>query len=137
MILILSIKIVDMHQFEKLKIRQKAMDLTEKIYMLCIEPSNEKYNLILQLKKSATSIPSSISEGSRKYSDLEFLHFLSIANGSAYELINQLNIFERVGIAKGENTKPCINELVEISNMNFSLQKSIREKLKKISNLNT
>lgn len=120
-----------MHPFEKLKIWQKAMDLTEKIYMLSIDlPSNEKYNLILQLKKSATSIPSNISEGSGRNSDLEFLHFLGIANGSTYELITQLQICERVGIAKGENTKPLINELVEISNMNFSLQKSIREKLK-------
>lgn len=127
-----------MHQFEKLKIWQKAMDLTEKIYALCIDlPPGEKYNLILQLKKSATSIPSNISEGSGRNSDLEFLHFLSIANGSTYELITQLHICKRVGIAKDENTKPLINELVEISNMNFSLQKTIKGKLKKSLNLNT
>lgn len=119
-----------MHQFEKLKIWQNAMDIAEKVYSMCVEmPITEKYNLILQLKKSATSIPSNIAEGSGRNSNLEFLHFLSIANGSTYELITQLQICKRVGIITNDSVEPLINELTEISNMNFSLQKTIKKKL--------
>jgi len=117
-----------MHQFEKLKIWQKAMDITENVYKICSElPSDEKFNLISQIKRCAVSIPSNIAEGSGRNSNNEFAHFLGIANGSTYELITQLMISKRLKLIAEEKTSTIINELVEVSNMNFALQRSLKK----------
>lgn len=77
-----------MHQFEKLKIWQKAMGIAEKIYKLSASlPDNEKFNLIPQIKKCAVSIPSNVAEGSDRNSRNEFIHCLGIANGSPLNLL--------------------------------------------------
>jgi len=117
-----------MHQFEKLKIWQKAMDIVENVYKVCSElPSDEKFNLISQIKRCAVSIPSNIAEGSGRNSNNEFAHFLGIANGSTYELITQLMISKRLKLITEEKISTIINELVEVSNMNFALQRSLKK----------
>ena len=45
-----------------------------------------------QMRRSATSVPSNIAEGYRRRNIKEYLHFLSIADGSAAELETQLVI---------------------------------------------
>ncbi|WP_140486741.1 four helix bundle protein [Flavobacterium sp. GSA192] len=117
-----------MHQFEKLKIWQKAIDITVDVYKVTSElPIDERFNLTHQIKKCAVSIPSNIAEGSGRNSNNEFAHFLGIANGSTYELITQLIISKRLELIDEEKVSPIINELVEISNMNFALQKSLKK----------
>jgi four helix bundle protein len=116
-----------MHQFEKLKIWQKAMDIAVEVYQVTSElPSDEKYNLTYQIKKCAVSIPSNITEGSGRNSNNEFAHFLGIANGSTYELITQLLISKRLKLVEEEKVAPIINSLVEVTNMNFALQKTLK-----------
>lgn len=117
-----------MHQFEKLKIWQKAMDVTENVYQICAElPENEKFNLTHQIKKCAVSIPSNIAEGSGRNSNNEFAHFLGIANGSTFELITQLLISKRLKLIEEEKITPIVNELIEVTNMNFALQKTLKK----------
>ena len=116
-----------MHQFEKLKIWQKAMDITENVYRVCITlPQEEKFNLTSQMKRCSVSIPSNIAEGSGRNSKNEFAHFLGIANGSTFELITQLMISKRLGLIDEVIITPIIHELVEVSNMNFALQKTLK-----------
>lgn len=53
-----------MHNFEKLKIWEKAMDIAVEVYEIAsLLPIDEKFNLIHQIKKCAVSIPSNIAEG--------------------------------------------------------------------------
>ncbi|MBA0884074.1 four helix bundle protein [Flavobacterium undicola] len=119
-----------MHQFEKLKIWQKAMDIAVHVYEISsFLPNDEKFNLIHQIKKCAVSIPSNIAEGSGRNSDKEFIQFLGIANGSTFELITQLILAKRLKLVNEELIQPTINQLVEVSNMNFSFQKSLKEKI--------
>ncbi len=116
-----------MHQFEKLKIWQKAMNITEAVYRVCASlPQEEKFNLTSQIKRCAVSIPSNIAEGSGRNSKNEFVHFLGIANGSTFELITQLMISKRLELIDGEKISSIVNELIEVSNMNFALQKSLK-----------
>ena len=117
-----------MHNFEKLKIWQKAMDVAVEVYKISLLlPIDEKFNLIHQIKKCAVSIPSNIAEGSGRNSNKEFIQFLGIANGSTFELITQLILAKRLSLVDEEIIQPIINQLVEISNMSFSLQKSLKE----------
>lgn len=118
-----------MHQFEKLKIWQKAMDIAVLVYEISsFLPNDEKFNLIHQIKKCAVSIPSNIAEGSGRNSDKEFVQFLGIANGSTFELITQLILAKRLKLVNEDLIQPIINQLVEVSNMSFSFQKSLKEK---------
>ena len=117
-----------MHNFEKLKIWQKAMDVAVEVYKVSLLlPVDEKFNLIHQIKKCAVSIPSNIAEGSGRNSNKEFIQFLGIANGSTFELITQLILAKRLSLVSEDIIQPIINQLVEISNMNFSFQKSLKE----------
>ena len=119
-----------MHNFEKLKIWQKTMDIAVYIYEIAVLlPNDEKFNLIHQIKKCAVSIPSNIAEGSGRNSDKEFLYFLGIANGSTFELITQLILAKRLKLVNEDLIQPTINQLIEVLNMNFSFQKSLKDKL--------
>ena len=71
------------------------------------------------------SIPSNIAEGSGRNHNKEFIQFLGIANGSTFELITQLILAKRLKLASEETIQPIINQLVEVSNMNFAFQKTL------------
>jgi len=115
-----------MHKFEELKIWQKAMDITEKCYKASENfPKEERYGLTSQLRRSAVSIPSNISEGAGRNTNGEFRQFLGIANGSSYELLTQLYLSTRLNLIKEENVRPIINEVLKVTKMNFSLQRSL------------
>jgi len=113
-----------MHNFRELKIWQKAITVAEQVYILSSRfPSEEKYGLTSQIRRSAISIPSNIAEGAGRNTNGEFRNFLGIANGSTNELCTQLIISERLKLISEENIKPIVDDLMEIQKMNFSLIK--------------
>lgn len=117
-----------MHRFEDLKIWQKAMDVVENSYRATSTfPKEEKFGLTSQLRRSAVSIPSNIAEGAGRNSNGEFMQFLGIANGSSFELLTQLYLSERLNLITEEKVRPIINEVLEVTKMNFSLQRSLKE----------
>lgn len=86
-----------MNKFEDLNIWKKSMDLVEQVYLLSNElPKNERFGLTSQIKRCCVSIPSNIAEGAGRNSKKEFIHFLSIANGSTAELKTQLLLLIRL-----------------------------------------
>lgn len=102
------------------------MELAALVYRLTMDmPISEQFNLTHQLKKSSTSIPSNIAEGAGRNSNKEFIHFLSIANGSAFELQTQLLLTEKLELLKIEQTKPLIDMCIELQKMNYVLQKRL------------
>ncbi|RUA07938.1 MAG: four helix bundle protein [Flavobacteriia bacterium] len=115
-----------MHKVEELKIWQKSIELTKLVYQLIKQlPSDEKYGLLGQIKRSVVSIPSNIAEGAGRNSKKEFKYFLNIANGSSYELQTQLIILSELGFIAKEEMKSIHKLLNEILKMNFALQRSI------------
>ena len=80
-----------MHNYKELKVWQKSMDLTVKVYQLTsMFPDSEKYNLTSQARRSSVSIPSNIAEGAGRHTKADFSRFLDIAYGSSSELDTQL-----------------------------------------------
>jgi len=115
-----------MHKVEDLKIWKKSMELTKSVYQLVLElPTDEKFGLISQIKRSSISIPSNIAEGAGRNSNKEFKHFLSIANGSVYELQTQLILLIDLNIVKKEKVQPIIDTCIEIQKMNYSFQRKL------------
>jgi len=69
-----------------LKAWKKAHELTLEIYTVTNTfPSEERYRLIDQLCRSASSVPANIAEGKGRDSHKDFLKFLIIARGSVEE----------------------------------------------------
>lgn len=112
-----------MHKVENLKIWKKSIELTKAVYLLIAElPKDEKFGLTTQIKRSAVSVPSNIAEGAGRNSNKEFKHFLSIANGSNYELHTQLLLLIELNLISKEKVQPVIEQCIEIQKMNYSFQ---------------
>lgn len=121
-----------MHNFKELKVWQNAMSLTKAIYLITDQfPDKERFGLTSQIRRSAVSIPSNIAEGSGRNHNKEFIQFLGIANGSTFELITQLILAKRLKLIEEPIIQPIIDKLIEVSNMNFSFQKTLN------TNINT
>ncbi len=104
-----------MHNFKKLDIWIKSMDLASEIYLLTNSfPSIERFGLISQMQRSAVSIPSIIAEGSAKSSNKDFSRFLEMSIGSSFELETQLILATKLNYLESEvsiSTQSKINEL--------------------------
>jgi len=82
--------------YRDLTVWQRAMDLADVAYEMTKSfPRDERFGLTSQLQRSAVSIPSNIAEGHGRDHLGEYLHHLSIANGSLMELETQLTIAAR------------------------------------------
>lgn len=115
-----------MHKVEDLKIWQKSIELAKATYLLISElPSDEKFGLTSQIKRSAISIPSNIAEGTGRNSQKEFKHFLSIANGSTYELQTQLLLVIELNLIHKDKVQPIIELCIEIQKMNYVFQQKL------------
>lgn len=86
---------MDIHQFsfEKLAAWQEAKELTKEVYRYTgVFPTEEKYGLVQQIRRAATSVCANIAEGSTRSSSRDQAHFTTIAYGSLIELLNHLII---------------------------------------------
>lgn len=116
-----------MHKLKELNIWKKSIDLAVDVYTATKGfPKEETYGLTSQIRRSAVSILSNISEGAGRNSDNEFLHFLGIANGSAYELETQVIISNRLALMDDEQTEVLLTQLTEIQKMNYGLMQKLK-----------
>jgi four helix bundle protein len=116
-----------MHNIKELKIWSKAIDLAVKVYEVSAQfPSEEKYGLTSQVRRSVVSISSNISEGAGRNTKGEFLQFLGIANGSSYELQTQTVIAQRLGFLDPGRCEELLDNIDELQKMNYNLQKSLK-----------
>lgn len=84
--------------FKDLIVWQKSMELVKAVYALSKAfPADERYALTDQLRRAVVSIPSNIAEGSGRASNADYGHFLSIARGSLYETMTQLQVAVDLG----------------------------------------
>jgi len=118
-----------MHNLSELKIWNKAIDLGVEVYKVISKfPADERFGLSSQIKRAAVSISANIAEGAGRNSNNEFVHFLGIANGSAYELLSHLVISNKLELIKETDLKLLTGQLEEIQKMNYSFQKLLKEK---------
>jgi len=116
--------------FRDLKVWQSGIDLAEEVYRLTQSfPKQEMYGLSSQMQRAAVSIPSNIAEGHGRDSTKEFLHFLSVALGSLFELETQLTLAGRLGYLDKGELENVLSRMDEISRMMRGLQKSLSSKL--------
>ncbi len=115
-----------MHNYLELKIWQRSRELVKSIYQLTESfPDSQKYGLINQMQRAAISIPSNIAEGAGRNSSKDFMRFLDIAYGSAFELETQLFLSNDLGYTNIRQVENIISELKEIQKMIFKFRESL------------
>ncbi len=87
-----------MANYEKLNIRQKAVDLSVDIYKLTNKNTYLQKDFALkdQIQRASLSIASNIAEGADRWTQKEFNRFLYIARWSCSELKTQMIIVKRL-----------------------------------------
>ena len=75
-----------MRDYTKIEAWKLADDLTVLIYQITRSfPKEELYGLTSQLRRSVSSVPANIAEGSARGTQKDYLHFLYIARASLTE----------------------------------------------------
>jgi four helix bundle protein len=121
-----------MSSFRDLVAWQKAMDLVESAYAVTREfPSEERYGLIAQIRRSAVSIPANIAEGHGRMTTKDWQHFLAQARGSALELETELLIAARLGIAQRARLEEVIERAQEVGRIINGLLNSTANRLRR------
>ena len=94
---------------------QRARELVKEVYLLTATFSvGERFGLVSQMDRSAVSIPSNIAEGYGRATTQDYLHFLRIARGSAYELETQLVLAEDLALCGQEASSKVAATLQEV-----------------------
>jgi len=109
-------------QYRNLIVWQKAMQLSKLVYRLIEHfPAAEKYALSDQVRRAVVSIPSNVAEGCGRASNRDYAHFLSIARGSLYETMTQLEMAKEFGYLESIDEAETLAS--EISRMLTTLMK--------------
>ena len=117
------------NKFEELKVWQKAHLLTLNIYKITKKfPSEEKFCLVDQIKRSSSSIPTNIVEGNERKTKNEYIQFLYVAKGSCAETKYHLLLSKDLNYITLSEYEKLNQQLVEISKMLSSLINYLRSK---------
>lgn len=119
-----------MRDFRKLDVWNDARALVKEVYILTSKlPSTEKFGLISQINRCSISIPSNIAEGCAKDSQKDFVRFLQISLGSAYELESHLILCDDLNFLSEKELNSTIEKLQILQRRISSLKKYNQSKL--------
>ena len=107
-----------MAHFQNLIVYQQAKELVKLVYALMKKfPSDERYALCDQLRRSVISIPSNIAEGMGRISPKEQKHFLEIAYASLMEVQCHLDISTDLHYITQDEYKAVNEYIFRVANM--------------------
>lgn len=111
-----------MKDYRNLIVWQKAHLLALDVYKVTKDfPSEEKFGMISQLRRAATSVPTNISEGCGHQSKREFVRYLQIASGSASETEYLILLSKDLNYISPEDYTKLFQLVTEIKKMLYSL----------------
>jgi four helix bundle protein len=90
-------------------------------------PKEERFALISQLRRAATSIPSNIAEGAARQMKKEFAYFIHIAQGSLSELDTHLEIARRLRFVPNGDWERLDSQIERIDKMLSGLLRHLKQ----------
>ena len=116
------------YSYRDLDVWQKAMDLVLECYKLARRfPSDERYGLVSQIQRAAVSVPANIAEGQARQYVKEFIHHLSIAQGSLAEVETYVQLAERLKYVDKGVVQAIFNTTDQVARMIAGLQQSLKK----------
>ena len=113
--------------YRDLRVWQKAMDLVVTSYEVTKQfPQTELYGLVSQIQRAVVSIPANIAEGHGREHLGDYIHHLSMANGSLMELETHFLLAERLGYLKVESLNRLLDQTAEVGRMLAGLIRSLK-----------
>ncbi|THV59300.1 four helix bundle protein [Flagellimonas alvinocaridis] len=104
-----------MRNFRELNVWKDGRVLVKDTYTLTkLLPDSEKFGLIPQIQRSAISIPANIAEGCAKYSQKDFVRFLQVSLGSAYELESHIILCEDLNFISSNSAELIIKNIQKL-----------------------
>lgn len=118
--------------YRDLKAWSEAMPLAQRLYALTAKlPSDERFGLVQQLRRSAVSVPSNIAEGRARGATRDFTRFIAISRGSLAEIETQIELCLGLGMLNDEEANPVPARCDEVGRIPRGLRKSLDNKLAK------
>ena len=118
----------DVQKFQNIKVLEKSHKVTLDVYAFTRNfPSDERFGLAAQMRRSASSIPTNIAEGSGRRSDIDFARFLEISFCSANELEYPVFISWKLGYLDEAQYQQSWAEISEIQRMLNAFIRGLRE----------
>jgi four helix bundle protein len=118
---------VTVNSYRDLRVWQKAMDLVVASYEVAKQfPQSELYGLVSQIRRAAVSIPANIAEGHGREHLGDYLHHLSMANGSLMELETHFLLAGRLGYLNVEPMNQLLDHTAEVGRMLAGLIRSLK-----------
>ncbi|MCD6422533.1 MAG: four helix bundle protein [Elusimicrobia bacterium] len=116
-----------MKTFKELKVWQKAHQLVLEIYKITRSfPKEERFGLVIQIRRSVSSIPTNIVEGFKRKSKKDFAYFLNIAESSLEETKYHLLLAHDLKYISNTVYNKLLELCDEIGKMLNGLQSSLK-----------
>ena len=116
--------------FERLAVWQDSRALAKTLYLLTREfPSDEKFGLVSQIRRSAISVSSNIVEGSYRSSNKDKANFMNMAFGSLMELLSQVIISKDLEYINEEQYIELRSSIEKVSNKLASLSNYFKKNI--------
>ncbi len=117
-----------MRDFKNYEVWQLSHNFVLHIYKISrLFPREEQFNLTLQLRRAAASVPTNISEGCGRNSDKEFGHFLNIAIGSCCEAEYLLILGTDLGYIDQTESSDSVEKINHIKRKIFKLKEKLNQ----------
>lgn len=116
--------------FRDLRVWQAAMDLVVEVYELTNGlPKSEVFGLTSQMRRAVISVPSNIAEGHTREHTAEYLHHLSIAQGSLGELSTQQETCVRLRYLAQGPVGQAESHIASLAKQLYALRNSIKRSI--------
>ena len=113
---------------QRFRVWQVSVELVVQCYKLSATfPSDERFGLVSQIRRAATSVPANIAEGFGRWNSREFVRFLAIASGSLRELETHLIIASRLGYLASPAVGPTMRTIDDLSRMMYRMRQRMIE----------
>jgi four helix bundle protein len=118
---------------QRLRVWQKAVELVLECYRLSnVLPSEEKFGLVSQIRRAASSVPANIAEGFGRWNARDFARFLAISSGSLREVETHLIVASRLGYLDASSIHNAMDAIDELAKMLYRMRLRILENAKKL-----
>jgi four helix bundle protein len=113
--------------YRDLEVWQLSRQLVKDTYLITKQlPKEERYGLTAQIRSAVISVPANIAEGYGRSHRGDYLHHLSIARGSLYEVENYFILLSDLELVKRSDVVPLWKLVEHLGNKLSALILSLK-----------